>query len=100
MAKNTFTPELNQDLAMLISAAILEAVAGYTVEDSKSVLLGIHSALMIYAKETAAHATKKGMVERLLLSWMVSCDQIDNTCFGEYINLPKDEKKNSGKTTD
>ena len=92
MKNNTFTPELNQDLAMSIAAAILEAVDGYTVEDSKSILNGMAAALMMYTKTTAAHATEKGMVERLVLSWMVTCDQVNNTCFGDYINLPKEEE--------
>lgn len=90
MAKNTFTPELNQALAISITTGILEAVDGYTVEDSKSILNGITTALIMYTKTTAAYATEKGMIERLVLSWMATCDQLSNTCFGEYINLPKE----------
>lgn len=92
MTKNTFTPELNQALAISITTAILEAVDGYTVEDSKSILNGITMALMMYTKTTVVHATEKGMVERLVLSWMATCDQLCNTCFGEYINLPEEKK--------
>lgn len=87
MAKNTITCEIDKQLSMQIATQVLHLVDKMPAEAASTILNGIAIALMSAAADTAKIATEKGMVEKMVLSWFPTCDQLKGTQFAKYINL-------------
>lgn len=91
MAKKKITCEINKELAVSICEQIVSALEGFPLEEASGVLNGIAVSLMYMANKVKKYETEKGAVERLILSWFVTCDMQWKTEYSKYINLPENE---------
>lgn len=90
MAKKTVTLEIDKEQAASIAAQLLENFDGRPIEETSTNLFGLVATVLAMAKSANKYATKKGMVEKMILGWFASTDQLNGLQFSKYINLEND----------
>lgn len=87
MAQKTITIEIDKEQAMLIAAQLLDNFDGRPLEETSTNLFALIATVLSLAKSANQYATKKGMVEKMILSWLATTDQLNGLQFSKYINL-------------
>ena len=94
MNKTSHILSIDQKEAASIAAQLLDAFDGQPFEKTSTILSGIAVAMLTIAKSASEYATKKGMVEKMILSFFTAADPA-GLQFSKYINLDADETDNS-----
>jgi hypothetical protein len=90
MAQKTVTLEIDKEQAMLIASQLLDNFDGRPLEETSTNLFALVATVLQMAKSASKYATKKGMVEKMILGWIAASDQLGDTQFSKYINLEKE----------
>ncbi len=90
MAQKTVTMEIDKEQAMLIASQLLDNFDGRPLEETSTNLFALVATVLQMAKSASKYATKKVMVEKMILGWIAASDQLGDTQFSKYINLEKE----------
>ena len=87
MAKKTVTLEIDKEQAMFIATQLLDNFDGRPIEETSTNMFALIATVLSLAKSANKLATKKGMVEKMILSWLATTDELNGLQFSKYINL-------------
>ena len=87
MAKQTITLEIDREQATFIASQLLDNFNGRPLEETSTNLFALIATVLSMAKSANKYATKKGMIEKMILSWLANTDELNGLQFSKYINL-------------